>query len=52
MMKEFFIAIAMTLVFSVGVGVLFVRTILDMLEILLDEEIEAPELQPSRHKEG
>ncbi|HOY68588.1 MAG TPA: hypothetical protein PLP29_17040 [Candidatus Ozemobacteraceae bacterium] len=37
MMKEVVLAIALTLFFSVGVGVLFVRTIMEMLEILFTE---------------
>jgi len=34
MVKEVILAIALTLLFSVGVGVLFVRTIMEMLELL------------------
>ncbi|HEY9071367.1 MAG TPA: hypothetical protein VIV61_14005, partial [Candidatus Ozemobacteraceae bacterium] len=37
MMKEVVLAITLTLFFSVGVGVLFVRTIMEMLEILFTE---------------
>ncbi|MFZ2958090.1 MAG: hypothetical protein WA705_14475 [Candidatus Ozemobacteraceae bacterium] len=49
MMKEFLIAVGMTLVFSVGVGVLFVRTLLEMLEILINERAEEPEEAPGHH---
>lgn len=34
MMKEVILAIVLTLLFSVGVGVLFVRTVMEMLELL------------------
>lgn len=34
MLKEVILAIVLTLLFSVGVGVLFVRTIMEMLELL------------------
>ena len=33
-MKDVFFAIALTMLFSIGVGVLFVRTVLEMLQIL------------------
>ena len=34
-MKDLIVAIALTLVFSVGVGVLFVRTLFEMLDLIL-----------------
>jgi len=37
MMKEIVLAIALTIFFSVGVGVLFVRTIMEMLEIMFTD---------------
>ena len=40
MFKELSMAIVLTLVFSIGVGVLFVRTIIDMVELLFNREVE------------
>ncbi len=41
MLKELSMAIILTLIFSVGVGVLFVRTIIEMVELLFTSESES-----------
>ena len=43
MLKELSMAIILTLIFSIGVGVLFVRTIIEMVELLFTKEIESKE---------
>ena len=43
MFKELSMAIVLTLIFSVGVGVLFVRTIIEMVELLFNPENEIKE---------
>ena len=43
MLKELSMAIVLTLIFSIGVGVLFVRTIVEMVELLLNKEINTKE---------
>ena len=40
MFKELSIAVVLTLIFSVGVGVLFVRTLIEMVELLFNGEAE------------
>ncbi|MBF0503001.1 MAG: hypothetical protein HQM09_22895 [Candidatus Riflebacteria bacterium] len=50
MIKEFLIAVVMTLIFSVGVGVLFVRTLLEMFEILINDRSDEPEESPVRNQ--
>ncbi len=40
MFKELSIAVVLTLIFSVGVGVLFVRTLIEMVELLFNGETE------------
>ena len=40
MLKELSMAVILTLIFSIGVGVLFVRTIIEMIELLFSKEIE------------
>ncbi len=40
MLKELSMAIVLTLIFSIGVGVLFVRTIIEMVELLFNKEVE------------
>lgn len=39
MIKELSIAVVLTLIFSVGVGVLFVRTIIEMIELLINGSV-------------
>ncbi|GEM_PF-718405 len=43
MFKELTIAIALTVIFSIGVGVLFVRTLVEMLELFFNGEIDKNE---------
>lgn len=40
MLREFGIAIVLTLVFSIGVGILFIRTIMEMIELIFNSEKE------------
>ncbi len=40
MLKELTMAILLTIIFSVGVGVLFVRTIIQMVELLINGELD------------
>ena len=47
MFKELSMAVILTLIFSVGVGVLFVRTLIEMVELFFNSEIDAKEA----HKE-
>ncbi|MBF0409468.1 MAG: hypothetical protein HQM10_19165 [Candidatus Riflebacteria bacterium] len=43
MLKEVFLVSSMLIVFSVSIGVFFVKTLLEMLEILLDNsQLENP----------
>lgn len=46
MFKDLTMAVALTLVFSVGVGVLFVRTLIEMVELLFNGEVESKEPVP------
>lgn len=43
MLKELSIAVMLTILFSIGVGVLFVRTIIEMIEMFFNGEIERKE---------
>ena len=43
MLKELSTAVILTLIFSIGVGVLFVRTLVEMVEILFNGELESKE---------
>ncbi|MGM0598503.1 MAG: hypothetical protein ACQETH_01685 [Candidatus Rifleibacteriota bacterium] len=40
MLKELSIAVLLTLLFSIGVGVLFVRTIIEMIEVFFNGDLE------------
>ena len=50
MLKELSTAVVLTLIFSIGVGVLFVRTLIEMVELLFNEELETKE--ESNKEEG
>lgn len=52
MFKELTIAIALTVIFSIGVGILFVRTLVEMLEMFFNGEIDKnePAALKSRNK--
>ncbi|MDN5279275.1 MAG: hypothetical protein PWR01_3240 [Clostridiales bacterium] len=50
MLKELSIAIVLTLLFSIGVGVLFVRTIIEMIEMFFNGEIERKEPLAAKNK--
>lgn len=43
MFKELSMAIVLTLIFSVGVGVLFVRTLIEMVELFFNGEVDTKE---------
>ena len=43
MLKELSTAVVLTLIFSIGVGVLFVRTLIEMVELLFNGELESEE---------
>ncbi len=43
MLKEISAAVVLTLIFSIGVGVLFVRTLIEMVELLFNGELETKE---------
>lgn len=51
MFKELSIAIILTIVFSIGVGVLFVRTLIEMVELFFNGEIEKKEPMAARGKQ-
>lgn len=38
MIKEFIIATTLTLVFSIGIGVLFVRTVYELLQMFVSDK--------------
>jgi hypothetical protein len=48
MLRELTIAIALTVIFSIGVGILFVRTLIEMLELFFNGEIDKNEPAPSK----
>jgi len=48
MFKELTIAIALTVIFSIGVGILFVRTLVEMLELFFNGEIDKNEPAASK----
>ncbi|MDD2997846.1 MAG: hypothetical protein PHV05_02220 [Candidatus Riflebacteria bacterium] len=50
MLRELSIAIALTVIFSIGVGVLFVRTLAEMLELFFNGEIDKKEPMAARSK--
>ncbi len=43
MLKEISIAVVLTLVLSFGVGVLFVRTIMEMIELIINGNMDSSE---------
>lgn len=43
MLKELSVAVILTLLFSIGVGVLFVRTIIEMIEMFFNGELDNKE---------
>ena len=43
MLKELSTAVVLTLIFSIGVGVLFVRTLIEMVELLFNGNLETEE---------
>ncbi len=43
MFKELTIAVALTVIFSIGVGVLFIRTLVEMVELFFSGEVEKKE---------
>ena len=47
MFKELAIAITLTVVFSIGVGVLFVKTLIEMLELFFNGDVEIEEKEAS-----
>jgi hypothetical protein len=40
MLKELSVAVILTLLFSIGVGVLFIRTIIEMIEVFFNGDLE------------
>lgn len=52
MIKEMFFAVTLTLIFSVGVGVLFVRTVAELLEIFLGRNPDSEAVPPTLQKRG
>ncbi len=48
MFKELTIAIALTVIFSIGVGILFVRTLIEMLELFFNGEMDKNEPAASK----
>lgn len=50
MLKELSIAVILTILFSIGVGVLFVRTIIEMIEMFFNGEIDRKEPLPARDR--
>ncbi|MEW6711937.1 MAG: hypothetical protein AB1403_19095 [Candidatus Riflebacteria bacterium] len=52
MLKELSIAVILTILFSVGVGVLFVRTIIEMIEMFFNGEIENKEPATVRDRQS
>jgi hypothetical protein len=48
MFKELTIAIALTVIFSIGVGILFVRTLIEMLELFFNGEMDKSEPAASK----
>ena len=52
MLKEFSIAIVLTILFSIGVGVLFVRTIIQMIEMFFNGELDKKEPLAVRNRHG
>jgi hypothetical protein len=51
MFKELSIAVILTLIFSIGVGVLFIRTLVEMVELFFNGEIEKKEPAAARGKQ-
>lgn len=51
MLKELSIAVVLTLLFSVGVGVLFVRTVVEMIEMFFNGEIDRKEPLAAKNKQ-
>lgn len=50
MFKELTIAVALTIIFSVGVGVLFIRTLVEMVELFFNGEVDKKEPVSARGK--
>lgn len=48
MFKELSMAITLTLIFSIGVGVLFVRTLIEMVELFFNGEESTKENQENQ----
>ncbi len=48
MFKELTIAVALTVIFSIGVGVLFIRTLIEMVELFFNGEVEKKEPASAR----
>lgn len=48
MLKELSIAVALTIIFSIGVGVLFVRTLVEMVELFFNGDVEKKEPAAAR----
>jgi len=51
MLKELTVAVALTIIFSIGVGVLFIRTLVEMVELFFNGEVEKKDPSPVRGKE-
>ncbi|MDD3147883.1 MAG: hypothetical protein PHD82_11310 [Candidatus Riflebacteria bacterium] len=50
MFRELTIAVALTVIFSIGVGVLFIRTLIEMVELFFNGEVEKKEPASVRGK--
>lgn len=50
MLRELVTAVILTIIFSVGVGVLFVRTLIEMVELFFNGDVENK--RPLRDKSG
>ena len=48
MLKEFIIATALTIVFSIGVGVLFVRTVYDLINTFIKDSKKDTNTYPNK----
>ena len=48
MFKELTIAVALTVIFSIGVGVLFIRTLIEMVELFFNGEVDKKETASAR----
>ena len=50
MLREFGIAIVLTVVFSIGVGVLFVKTLMEMIELIFSGEKDEKDAARERQR--